>query len=179
MIITPKFPEEKYRTVLIDPPWPVTHNQVDLPYTTMPISEIASIPMNQLTEKDAYVFLWTTNSMIDEALGLIKLWRLRYVTMITWCKNYGLGRPPYTATEHIIMVRRGNPPRPHMQEGEERLFNWFATNQKMKHSVKPEESYLLVEKVSQGPYLELFARKARSGWDGWGLEAPNSQSTES
>ncbi len=165
-MIAPQFPEKKYRTILIDPPWPVTHNQVDIPYDLMPISEIAALPVRQLTEENAYVFLWATNSMLPEAFGLLKLWKLKYVQLITWCKNYGLGRPPYTATEHLIMARVGNPLRSHSKG--ERDLNWFATQHKPKHSVKPDESYKLIERISDGPYLELFARRARKGWDGWG-----------
>jgi N6-adenosine-specific RNA methylase IME4 len=39
------------------------------------------------------------------------------------------------------------------------------------HSAKPEAFYDLVESVSPGPYLELFARRQRLGWDTWGNEA--------
>jgi N6-adenosine-specific RNA methylase IME4 len=36
------------------------------------------------------------------------------------------------------------------------------------HSRKPEHFQDLVEQVSPGPYLELFARRHRLGWDVWG-----------
>lgn len=36
------------------------------------------------------------------------------------------------------------------------------------HSVKPAAFLDLVERVSPGPYVELFARKQRLGWDSWG-----------
>jgi N6-adenosine-specific RNA methylase IME4 len=40
-----------------------------------------------------------------------------------------------------------------------------------KHSQKPVEAYELIENVSPGPRLELFARgRARAGWDTWGNE---------
>ena len=41
------------------------------------------------------------------------------------------------------------------------------------HSAKPGEFYDLVETVSPGPRLELFARRARPGWDAWGDQAPD------
>lgn len=30
----------------------------------------------------------------------------------------------------------------------------------------------IVERVSPGPWLEMFARRRRVGWDVWGNEAP-------
>ena len=32
------------------------------------------------------------------------------------------------------------------------------------HSVKPDEVYRRIERLYNGPYLELFARKPRKGW---------------
>jgi N6-adenosine-specific RNA methylase IME4 len=42
---------------------------------------------------------------------------------------------------------------------------------KMAHSQKPEAFLDLIERVSPGPYLELFARRNRLGWDTWGDQA--------
>lgn len=174
-------PTEKFKTIVIDPPWPVTaFNNVDMPYPTMPITAIAALPIRQLTEKDCNVFLWVTNSTIEEGFGLLRLWGLRYKTTITWCKNYGVGRPPYSATEHILMASCGQPPRPHKKlklpnqtvwiKEEDRMFNWIKTNEKPKHSTKPEEAYKLIESCSVGPYFEMFARKPRPKWVVWGNE---------
>jgi N6-adenosine-specific RNA methylase IME4 len=43
-------------------------------------------------------------------------------------------------------------------------FNWPRTG----HSAKPEAFLDMVEQVSPGPYVEMFARRARFGWDYWG-----------
>lgn len=40
-----------------------------------------------------------------------------------------------------------------------------------RHSEKPEAFLDLVERISPGPYLELFARRDRLGWDTWGDES--------
>ncbi len=37
-----------------------------------------------------------------------------------------------------------------------------------RHSQKPDEAYDIIEAVSQGPYLEIFALQEREGWDCWG-----------
>lgn len=38
------------------------------------------------------------------------------------------------------------------------------------HSHKPEEQFAVIERLSDGPYLELFARRHQPGWDCWGNE---------
>jgi N6-adenosine-specific RNA methylase IME4 len=174
MITNIPLPEKKYRAVIIDPPWPI---DVKMPYQTMSLMEIAQLPVRKLLEKDARVYVWVTNSMMPEVFGLLNIWRLRYDGMITWCKNYGLGRPPYTATEHCIMCSVGQPPRPHMLEGNERILNWFKTDFKLRHSQKPDSLHKIVEELNEGPYLEMFARQSRPGWDCWGNEV-ETQSTE-
>jgi hypothetical protein len=46
-----------------------------------------------------------------------------------------------------------------------------------KHSEKPDWQYELIEKYFPNlSKIELNARRARPGWDAWGLEAPGSQS---
>jgi N6-adenosine-specific RNA methylase IME4 len=46
----------------------------------------------------------------------------------------------------------------------------LLSSRKREHSRKPDEIYDLVEACSPGPYLELFARFRRAGWDQWGNE---------
>ena len=48
--------------------------------------------------------------------------------------------------------------------------NYLATR-KREHSRKPDEQYTLIEECSRGPFLELFARGVRDGWECWGNEA--------
>ena len=47
--------------------------------------------------------------------------------------------------------------------------SWFAWPRK-RHSAKPEAFYDIVESMSPGPYLDVFARRLRMGWDCWGNE---------
>jgi N6-adenosine-specific RNA methylase IME4 len=46
----------------------------------------------------------------------------------------------------------------------------FRHNAKV-HSRKPEGFLDRIEQVSPGPYVELFARRSRFGWDTWGDES--------
>lgn len=155
---------------MADPPWPNSVSDSSrfkaLPYPTMTIAEIASIPMRDIMEDNANLFLWSTNQMMPEALDLLKVWRLKFKMVITGVKSYGMGRPPLSATEHIIMASAGQPPRPFH---EDQILNWFHWGKKLRHSEKPEAAYSLIESISPGmSRLEMFARKTRSGWDSWG-----------
>ncbi|BBO16191.1 S-adenosylmethionine-binding protein [Candidatus Brocadia pituitae] len=46
----------------------------------------------------------------------------------------------------------------------------IISSQKREHSRKPNQIYDVIENCSPGPYLELFARFRRKGWDQWGNE---------
>ena len=69
------------------------------------------------------------------------------------------------ATEHCLFAVRGIL-RLVETVAEPTLWLW----PRLPHSVKPDAFYDLVERVSPGPRLELFARTQRLGWDSWGNE---------
>ena len=56
------------------------------------------------------------------------------------------------------------PPPVESQREDSTWWQWPAG----RHSVKPAAFFDMVERVSPGPYLELFARNPRLGWDHWG-----------
>lgn len=119
--------------------------------------------------EDAHLYVWVTNPLLPQALPLIEAWGFRYVTLLTWRKlgTLGLGFYFRGDTEHVIFAVRGRAP----IAPDIRARNWFAAR-KTGHSIKPDLFYEMVERVSPGPYLELFARRRRYGWDVWGNEAP-------
>lgn len=165
-----------YRTIVIDPPWPIrwrqdpTIGKRHLDYATMPVTEIALLPVLDLAdEAGCSVFLWTTNSFLPEALGIVRLWRFEYRFLWTWCKPTGLGGHPRIATEHIVYGTRGQV-RQQLDRHAPQTLNWLEAPT-AGHSVKPEVFLDLIESVSEGPYLEMFARRNRIGWDTWGNEA--------
>ena len=53
--------------------------------------------------------------------------------------------------------------------GDKAVRSWLKVK-RGRHSAKPEECRQIVERVSPGPYLELFARAATKGWTSWGNE---------
>ncbi len=171
----------KYRTIVADPPWRYKSslpgfNDVGgkdrsvVPYGTLSIDEICKLPVSDFAENDAHLYLWTTNTHLEHSWLVIKSWGFSYSTMLIWCKKPRgtAGFPTFgICTEYVLFCRRGNLPANFRLDR-----NWWEWP-RSKHSAKPEAFIDLVEQVSPGPYLELFARRQRLGWHTWGNEAMN------
>jgi N6-adenosine-specific RNA methylase IME4 len=167
----------KYRTIVVDPPWPLKWRSnpavgmKPLDYATMPIAEIAELPILELAADDCALFLWTTNSFLPEALGIVRIWKFEYRMLWTWCKPTGMGAHPRNATEHIVLAYRG-PVRQVLDRHAPQTLNWTKAPTTV-HSEKPEVFIDTIEAISPAPRVELFARRNRLGWDTWGNEALN------
>jgi N6-adenosine-specific RNA methylase IME4 len=135
----------------------------------MTTADIAALPIAEQAEDDAHLYLWVTNPHLPEVWSVMEAWGFRYVTLLTWHKLGPLGLGHYFRghTEHVLFGVRGRLP----ISPERRERNHFAAT-RTRHSAKPDQFYEMVERVSPGPYLELFARRRRYGWDVWGNEAP-------
>ena len=175
----------KYRTIVVDPPWRyrktpnvTVHGRrwAEDVYPTMAIEEIATLPIRELADADAHLYLWVTNPRLEgerndigglTPFDLIRGWGFVYKTCLTWCKNQiGLGSYFRGATEHVLFAVKGD-----LRIPPERRESNVIHAARHGHSQKPEAFFDLVERVSPGPYLELFARRNRLGWDTWGNEA--------
>lgn len=167
-----------YSTIVADPPWayrtstPTTTSNKSrtLPasaakYSNLSAPEVAALPVAALAASDAHLYLWVTNPILPDAFAVMDAWGFRYVTTLTWLKTGTLGMGYYFRgdTEHVLFGVRGNLPVP----VDRRERNWL-TAAKQGHSRKPAAMGDLIERVSPGPYLELFARAPRLGWDSWG-----------
>jgi N6-adenosine-specific RNA methylase IME4 len=124
------------------------------------------------------LFLWATDPLLPKALELIKAWGFTYKTVgFYWAKTNkranlealtpedfftGLGYWSRANVEQCLLATRGSPPR--MAKDVRRL----VVSPRREHSRKPEEIYGRIERLACGPYLELFARQSRPGWDRWG-----------
>lgn len=171
----------KYHTIVADPPWayeqsrivttsntPQTRPEASAQYQTMTDDEIAALDVAALAADNAHLYLWITNPRLFAADRIVRAWGFTYRTLITWEKQGTLGMGYYFRgqTEHVVFATRGHAP----IEPSRRQRNIFAAP-KRGHSVKPDSFYDMVEMVSNGPYLEMFARRQRLGWDTWGNEA--------
>lgn len=174
--------ESGYSTILADPPWRFENrtgkmapeHQRLLRYPTMTLAEICEIPVPQAAAANSHLYLWVPNALLSEGLEVMRRWGFTYKSNIVWYKirkdggpdGRGVGFYFRNVTELILFGVRG-----HMrtlQPGRTQV-NIMST-QKREHSRKPDEIYDLVEDCSPGPYLELFARFRRPGWDQWGNE---------
>ena len=140
-----------------------------LEYRTMPISEICNLPIRNIADDDCLLLMWTTNSMLPEALGIIRNWRFEYDKLFTWCKNNGMGGHPRNATEHLILASIGMPDKGRTFR-DKAIMNWVQLPVRQKHSEKPPEIFPILELFAPEPRIELFARTRRLGWDAWGDE---------
>jgi N6-adenosine-specific RNA methylase IME4 len=165
---------QRFATLVLDPPWDWGDegDQDQLgrarpTYATMPLAEIAALPIAEIADQDAHLYLWITNRSLPKGFALLDAWGFRYVTCLTWCKpSIGMGNYYRGSTEQVLFGIRGSQPLQRRDVG-----TWFAANRPGVHSAKPPEFYRLVESCSPGPYLELFARQPRAGWTVWGAEA--------
>ncbi len=164
-----------YRTVVADPPWPYKNESwgvgaVGGEYQTMTYEDIFELPVASWVERDAHLYLWVTNAkLLDyDYASLINAWGFSYKTCLTWHKTSCLGIGHYFRgeTEHVLFCTRGRG----TIEPAKRERNLFQSA-RGRHSVKPDAFFDLVERVSPGPYLDMFSRRARLGWDTWGDEA--------
>lgn len=179
---------KRYRTIVADPPWeydswPISPARIPkgaefdgrrtpIKYPTMAVDEIAALPVTELAHSaGCHVYLWTTNRYLRDAFTVFDAWRVRFSQLLIWAKKpMGLG-PGGTfaqSAEFILFGRLGSVR--HLRRVDSVWFNWPRTGV---HSKKPEAFLDLVESVSPGPYLELFARRQRLGWDTYGDEALN------
>lgn len=181
-----------YRTIAVDPPWPQkgggtlrgregwhdSHGASrPMPYGLMPVDEIAAMPVRELAHPDgAHLYLWTTNGFLDQAYDVARAWGFKPSTLLVWAKapmGGGLGGAYGISTEFCLYARRGSLPPLSRVRGT--WFTWkrpYDERGKPMHSAKPPEFYDMIEKVSPGGRVELFARRARPGWDVWGNQAP-------
>lgn len=188
----------KYQTIVLDPPWqyrkgpqvkPHGRRWAEDVYPTMTNAEIQALPVGELADDNAHLYLWVTNPRLygerDSDLitphDLIKAWGFKYKTCLTWVKSQiGLGSYFRGQTEHVLFAVRGDlrvEPSARQsnvivtEDDEMAGGSFFAPRGPLGHSSKPDAFYDLVEATSPGPYLELFARRQRLGWQTWGNES--------
>lgn len=172
-LVAGPLPEGIFRTIVADPPWDygnkATRGSTRKHYSTMGLEDICSlrVKLEGHVADDAHLYLWVTNGFLREGFTVLDAWGFTYKTCLTWVKTQiGLGNYFRGATEHVLFGIRGG-----LRTNDKNLRNWFEAP-RGKHSAKPDCFYDLVEKASSGPYLEMFARRARLGdWDYWGNES--------
>lgn len=171
-----------YSTILADPPWQFQnrtgkvapeHKRL-LRYPTMELSEILDLPVARLAGARSHLYLWVPNALLKDGLRVMEAWGFTYKSNIVWFKvrkdggpdGRGVGFYFRNVTELVLFGVRGSMRT--LKPGRTQV-NTLATR-KREHSRKPDEIYDIIEACSPGPYLELFARFTRKGWEQWGNE---------
>jgi len=173
----------KYKTILIDPPWKYGKwaapnnrkgQQYDLPYSSMTVEEIKSLPIKDIADENCELYLWTTQKYLPVAFDVLKIWGFKYCQTLIWCKKprgTGQGGVYCPTNEFLILGRRGRMPNVKRVDS-----TWWLTKRPHNsHSTKPEFYQDMIETVSEPPRLEMFARRKREGWDVWGNEVESEQ----
>jgi N6-adenosine-specific RNA methylase IME4 len=174
----------RFATVLADPPWQFANRTGKIApehkrlarYGTMNFDEIAALPVGELVAPTAHLYLWVPNALLPDGIAMMKAWGFNYKSNLVWHKirkdggpdGRGVGFYFRNVTELLLFGVRGKSART-LAPGR-RQVNFLATR-KREHSRKPDEQYDIIEACSPGPFLELFARGARSGWTTWGNQA--------
>ena len=174
----------KFATVLADPPWQFQnrtgkvapeHKRLNR-YGTMTLDEICSLPVEQIADDPAHLYLWVPNALLPEGLQVMNAWGFRYISNIVWHKvrkdggsdGRGVGFYFRNVTEILLFGVRGKSART-LAPGRSQVN--MIQSRKREHSRKPDEQYKIIEDCSWGPRIELFSRGARKDWTVWGNQA--------
>lgn len=189
----------RYAMVCVDPPWNFrartalqmanwsSRRDVEKHYAVMTEADIAELPVKQIAAPDAHLLLWITGPMFVQGkhLPIMKAWGFKPSSVaFTWVKlkrsidvrqlrltvtqesdlHVGLGLTTRKNAEFCVLGRRGNAKRISKSVRE------IILSPVREHSRKPNAFYERAMAYAAGPYVELFSREPRPGWDQWGLE---------
>lgn len=173
----------QFGTILIDPPWRFDNRTGKMApehrrlhrYPTMSFDEIAALAVGGLAAPQSHLYLWCPNALLAEGLRIMQTWGFTYKTNLVWYKirkdggpdGRGVGFYFRNVTELLLFGIKG---KLRTKLAGRKQVN-IIVSRKQEHSWKPEEQYEIIETCSPGPYLELFARRRRTGWTCWGEQA--------
>lgn len=199
-------PDTRYATLVLDPPWsyddklgnsghsakmPPGIRSADAHYDTLSLAQIATLPVPDLAEKNAHLYVWVTAAFVPAAYDLIEGWGFRPILPIPWIKTkqgvtvpaspddcaFGMGYYYRNMAEFALFAVRGSaPPASHSERpvvfAEEAAVDGVVYAPLGRHSEKPQAAYDLFARVSPGPRLDVFSRQVRPGYETWGDQAP-------
>jgi N6-adenosine-specific RNA methylase IME4 len=174
----------KYGVIYADPPWSFrnwsakgTGRNAISHYDCLDFPALAALPVSDLAADHCALFLWATDPLLPRAFELIQAWGFEYKTVaFYWVKlnsaakhdaDYftGLGYWTRANPEQCLLATRGKPPR------KAKDVRRLVVEKRREHSHKPDCVRERIERLVAGPYLELFARETKKGWDCWGNQA--------
>jgi len=167
--------KKKYRIIYADPPWPYDqwlphqYGDVEKHYPNMSIEALCALPIKELAEKNAVLFLWATSPKLELAFEVIRAWGFEYKTSFVWDKikhNFGY----YNSMRHefLLIAGRGQS----TPDSKKLVDSVVSIERTAKHSEKPAYFRDLIDELyTYGNRIELFHRgEIKAGWDTWGNE---------
>ena len=153
----------EFGTLYVDPPWKYTNqgtrSATDNHYETMSVEEICAMPVGELAAEKSHLHLWTTNAFLFACPQIFSAWNFEFKSSFVWTKpEMGIGN--YWRNSHEILllaVRGGLVAASHSEKS-------WALLPRGAHSSKPDRIRETIERLSPGPYLELFGRSPVPGW---------------
>jgi N6-adenosine-specific RNA methylase IME4 len=166
-------PDGKYRVILADPPWQYGNTSTDNMgeqrdhYRTMTIDELCDMPVENMADDNAVLFLWVTSPILEDAFRVIHAWGFEYKASFVWDKvKHVMGHYNSVRHEFLLVCTRGA-----CQPDERRLFDSVVTEERTEHSRKPETFRTIIDTIyPYGNRVELFSRTTAEGWDTHGNE---------
>jgi N6-adenosine-specific RNA methylase IME4/ParB-like chromosome segregation protein Spo0J len=158
--------------IYADPPWRYdyaedTTRQIENHYPTMSLDEIKALDLP--AADDAVLFLWATSPKLVEALEVMAAWGFEYRTCMVWVKDkIGMGYYARQQHELLLIGKRGALPVPDPEDRPPSVIE----GTRGAHSAKPDRGYELIERMYPlAEKCELFQRRPRNRWSGWGNQA--------
>jgi N6-adenosine-specific RNA methylase IME4 len=170
-----ELPGGKYRVIYADPPWeygneqPAYHTEQAEHYLLMGIDAISALPIKEISDDNAVLFLWVTSPILKESFQVIDAWGFEYKTSFVWDKvKHNMGHYNSVRHEFLLVCTKGS-----CTPDVQKLFDSVQTIERTKHSEKPEEFRKIIDTIyPNGKRIELFSRKKVDGWESFGNELP-------
>jgi N6-adenosine-specific RNA methylase IME4 len=173
--------KEIYNIIYADPPWTFETfsdkgkgRSAEQHYKCMDINDIYTMPVYDLANKDAVLFLWATFPMLELAMSTLQRWGFDYKTIaFVWVKQNkvrnsfftGMGYWTRANAEIVLLGTKGHPKRV------SKSVHQLIVAKRGEHSAKPAiVRDRIVELCGNLPRIELFARQNVPGWAAWGDE---------
>ena len=166
--------DKKYRIIYADPPWKYGNSMPEYVtepqdyYLLMDTEDICNMPIKDITEENAVLFMWTTSPHLPEALDVVKAWGFKYKTTFIWDKiKHNMGHYNSVRHEILLVCTRGA-----CTPDVKKLFDSVVSIERTEHSRKPVFFREIIETIyTNGNRIELFAREAPEGWDVFGNQS--------
>lgn len=170
----------KYGVIYADPAWPFENYSAkgegrnpNRHYNTMSIADLKRLPVGHVAKETCALFMWVTDPLLPQAIDVMSAWGFRYCTVaFTWAKRtrldtgWHMGTGYYTrANPEMCLLGMNGRQSPKVKDVRQLIVEPVR-----EHSRKPDRVPLDIARMFDGPYLELFARTKRHGWDVWGNE---------